>query len=345
MSEQQRRGKTAREVGFRLLGVLVVLASFAGTWLLMDFQAFRKQALEVAESGHKLTVKPGSSLRSVAAGLHREQLLEHPLYLVVLGRWLGLDARIKAGEYVIQPGLTPDQLLNQLTEGKVLQHGITLVEGENFKEMLQRIRQDTVLEKTLDSYQPQAVMVAIGYPEVHPEGRFLPETYHFPRGTTDVQFLRRAYLEMEELLAGSWPQRDRDVPLKTPYEALILASIVEKETGVAAERARIAGVFARRLKKGMRLQTDPTVIYGMGDSFDGDIRYRDLRRDTPYNTYTRYGLPPTPIAMPGRDAIQAALHPAAGKELFFVAQGDGSHHFSETLQEHNRAVDRYQRKR
>jgi UPF0755 protein len=311
----------------------------------MDFQAFRHQALQLPASGSTLLVKPGSSLRSIASDLKNRQFLRRSIYLVLLGRWLDLDARIKAGEYSLPANLNPEQLLQMLAEGRVIQHSVTLVEGETFKEMVERIKQDQVLEQTLESYQPEEIMRTIGYPDVHPEGRFLPETYHFPRGTTDIQFFRRAYAAMEKYLQDNWPERDSELPLKTSYEALILASIVEKETGVAEERARIAGVFTRRLKKGMRLQTDPTVIYGMGDSYDGDIRYRDLRTDTPYNTYTRFGLPPTPIAMPGKDAILAVLHPEPGQALYFVARGDGSHHFSATLQEHNTAVDRYQRKR
>lgn len=345
MNTNDKQPRKARDIAFRLLGLAVVAASFLGAWLLMEFQSFRQNPLAVPHSGMHLVVKPGTSLKSVAGHLAREQVLEHPLYLVLLGRYLKLDSRIKAGEYQLAPGLTPEQLLQQLTKGKVLQHGITLIEGENFKQMMQRLRLDKVLEHTLGSDQPEAVMQETGYPGLHPEGRFLPETYYFPRGTSDVDLLRRAYLDMETFLQQAWPERDPDVPLETPYEALILASIVEKETGVPEERARIAGVFVRRLQRGMRLQTDPTVIYGMGDSYDGDIRFRDLRKDTPYNTYTRSGLPPTPIAMPGKQAILAALHPADGKELYFVARGDGSHQFSATLKEHNRAVDKYQRKR
>ena len=345
MNTAKRQGRTLAENIYRLLGLLIILMSFVSAWLLMDFQTFRHQALQLPDSGATLLVKPGSSLRSIAGDLGNRQSLQRPVYLVALGRWLGLDARIKAGEYGLPAGLDPEQLLHLLAEGKVIQHSVTLVEGETFKEVLARISQDPVLERTLESYQPEEVMQAIGYPGLHPEGRFLPETYHFPRGTTDVQFLRRAYMEMETFLQINWSERDAGLPLKTSYDALILASIVEKETGVAEERARIAGVFTRRLEKGMRLQTDPTVIYGMGDRYDGDIRFRDLRTDTPYNTYTRFGLPPTPIAMPGKDAIRAVLHPEPGKDLYFVARGDGSHHFSANLEEHNSAVDRYQRKR
>jgi UPF0755 protein len=345
VKEPAIRQRTAADIGFRIAGLLVVLASFAGAWLLMDFQAFRQNPLSVPANGTQLLVKQGSSLRSIAAELQQQQMLEHPTYLVVLGRHLRLDSRIRAGEYRLQAGVTPELLLQQLTDGKVIQHGITLVEGETFKQMMKRVSQDPVLEHQLASTDAAEVMNALGYPGLHPEGRFLAETYHFPRGTTDVAFLRRAYLEMENFLHQAWLERDDGLPLETPYEALILASIVEKETGVPEERARIAAVFLERIKKGMKLQTDPTVIYGIGDSYDGDIRYRDLRTDTPYNTYTRFGLPPTPIAMPGKEAILAVLHPAPEKALYFVSRGDGSHHFSDTLAEHNKAVDRYQRKR
>lgn len=345
MREPNKQPLGFRDVAFRVLGAVVLGASFLLAWLLMDFHAFRQNPLALPGDGADLLVKPGSSLRSVASHLAERGIVAHPLYLVMLGRYLDLDARIKAGEYRLEAGLTPEQLLHQLTGGKVLQHGITLIEGETFVQMLARLRLDPVLEHTLESDEPEQVMEAIGYPDLHPEGRFLPETYYFPRGTTDVELLRRAYLDMENFLQQVWPERDPGLPIETPYQALILASIVEKETAVPEERARIAGVFVRRLRKGMKLQTDPTVIYGMGDSYDGDIRFRDLRQDTPYNTYTRAGLTPTPIAMPGREAILAVLHPADGTELYFVARGDGSHHFSATLKEHNRAVDRYQRKR
>jgi len=345
VNEQQKEKRGLGDIAFRLSGVVVIALSLVIAWLLMDFKAFRQNPLSIPESGIALLVEPGRTLKSISAELTEQQVLEKPVYLRLLARYLDLDSRIKAGEFQLQPGITPEQLLHQLTDGKVIQHDLTLIEGETFKEMMQRVIRDKVLLHTLEEFEGEAVMRAIGYPGLHPEGRFMPETYYFPRGTTDAEFLRRVYLDMESFLQRSWQDRDGDLPLKSPYEALILASIVEKETGVAEERARIAGVFVRRLNKGMKLQTDPTVIYGMGDSYKGDIRFRDLRKDTAYNTYTRFGLPPTPIAMPGEDAILAVLHPAAGKELYFVAIGDGSHHFSSTLKEHNRAVDRYQRKR
>lgn len=345
MNEARKGNRTVAEIAFRAGGIAVLLLSFLAAWLLMDFQAFRSNPLPLPEQGLELRVEPGTPLRAIARRLADQGVLAHPYYLVVLARYLGLDARIQAGEYRLQGDTTPEELLEQLSSGKVVQYALTLVEGQTFREMMQRIAEDPHLLHTLEDTSPAAVMAAIGYPGLHPEGRFLPETYHFPAGTTDRAFLLRAYRAMDDFLARAWAQRDPDLPLKTPYEALILASIVEKETGLAAERPRIAGVFIRRLRRGMRLQSDPTIIYGLGERYDGDIRFRDLRTDTPYNTYTRDGLPPTPIAMPGKAAILAVLHPAAGEALYFVGRGDGSHVFSRTLVEHNRAVDRYQRKR
>ena len=234
------------------------------------------------------------------------------------------------------------QLLDDLVAGKVIQYALTIPEGLTFRQIMQLLRQQPELRHTLADDSPAAVMQAIGEPGQSPEGRFYPDTYHFPRGTTDVQFLRRAYRTMAGVLQQEWQARDTGLPYKTPYDALIMASIIEKETAVPAERERIAGVFVRRLEKGMRLQTDPTVIYALGQSYDGNIHRRDLSLDSPYNTYRHAGLPPTPIAAPGRDSIDAALHPAPGEELYFVARGDGSHEFSRTLEEHNRAVARYQ---
>ena len=330
---------------FRIAGILVIVGSFAFAWLLMDFDNFRDNPLHISGDGYRLLVTRGNSLKSIAATLVDDGLIEHPWYLIGLGRYLKLDNKIKAGEYDVEAGTTPDTLLTQLTNGSVVQYSLTLIEGQNFAEMLARIAEDKVLQHNLADKNAEEIMSELDARGQHPEGRFLPETYKFTRGSTDTDLLRRAYRDMESFLNEAWEQRDENLPLQTPYDALILASIIEKETGRADERKQIAGVFVRRLRKGMRLQTDPTVIYGLGDSYDGDIRYRDLRTDTPYNTYTRDGLPPTPIAMPGKDAILAALHPAEGTSLYFVARGDGSHYFSATLTEHNAAVDKYQRKR
>lgn len=258
-------------------------------------------------------------------------------------RMTDIASRLKAGEYVIEPGTTPLQFLQQLERGDVRQYRLTLVEGWSFREMMQVIGMHPAVRSTLRGDDlGTAAMAAIGKPELHPEGQFLPDTYQITRGTTDVAVLKRAHAAMRNALGEAWAKRAANIPLKSPEQALILASIIEKETGVARERPEIAGVFTRRLQRGMRLQTDPTVIYGIGPSFDGNIRRKDLRTDTPYNTYTRAGLPPTPICMPGRAALLAAVNPAPGKSLYFVSRGDGSHQFSNTLAEHNRAVARYQ---
>ena len=288
-------------------------------------------------------IAPGTSFARIAAELEHTGIIANAFLLEAYGRWSGLAGGIQAGEYAIDPAMTLRELLGLLHSGQVVQHALTLVEGWTFDEVLQALRSRPELTHTLaEDLGRMEIMSELGYPGTHPEGRFLADTYHFPRGTSDVAFLRRAYRSMQTLLDEAWEGRAPDLPYDSPADALILASIVEKETGRAEERAQIAGVLVRRLKKGMRLQTDPTVIYGLGDDFDGNLRKRDLRQDTPYNTYLHRGLPPTPIAMPGSASIHAALHPLAGETLFFVAKGDGSHYFSRTYREHREAVARYQ---
>ena len=328
----------------KLIGILLLFGCLVLGWLWMDYQAFRENPLTVGESSKLVTVTPGMSLNAVARNLQKQELIENYRLFVWMARLEGKTGRIQAGEYEVGAGMTPPQLLQQMVEGKVRQYAITLVEGITFREMLQQLGDHPYLRHELEGLDEEAVMAKIGHPDEHPEGRFLPETYHFPRGLSDLEFLRRAYQAMQERLDHEWAGREKGLPLKSPYEALILASIVEKETGLESERPEIAGVFIRRLQKGMRLQTDPTVIYGLGLDFDGNLRRRDLLSDTPYNTYTRRGLPPTPIAMPGADAIHAAVHPDDSDKLYFVARGDGSHYFSSTLEEHNRAVTDYQLK-
>lgn len=327
---------------FKILAGLVLLGALALVWGWSQYQAFIKAPLAVAEQGDSLLVAPGATLGSVSRQLESDGVISDAGMFRLMARLSGDAHRIKAGEYLLQPTMSTQQLLQLMVDGKVRQYAITLVEGWSFREMMLALKENPYLKHTLENHSATAVMAAIGQPEVHPEGRFLPETYHFPRGMSDVEFLRRAYQAMSERLAYEWENREEGLPLNTPDEALTLASIVEKETGVESERAAIAGVFIRRLKKGMRLQTDPTVIYGMGLDYDGNIRRRDLLADTPYNTYTRGGLPPTPIAMPGADAVHAVMHPEKSDKLYFVARGDGSHHFSATLEEHNRAVRKYQ---
>jgi UPF0755 protein len=326
----------------RTLLIILFGAAFiaGGAW--MELERFKKTPLDYPEDPWLLDVPSGTSLRALSKELASQGVLDHPYYLLALAHLRGDAARIKAGEFEIVGGTTPSQLLDQLIAGKVVQRAITLVEGWTVAQALEAVARDRRLKTVLKDASPESLMVELGHEDLEPEGRFLPDTYHFAKGASDLDILRRAFETMEQVLADEWKERAEGLPLETPYEALILASIIEKETGQASERPAIAGVFVRRLIKGMKLQTDPTVIYGMGDAFDGNLRRADLRRDTPYNTYVRNGLPPTPIALPGRAAIHAALNPQDGDSLFFVAKGDGSHQFSATLEEHNQAVRRYQ---
>lgn len=332
-----------KQLLFKLLGLLVLLGSLFVGWLLMSYFTFAGKPLDVGNDGAVVVVEPGTPLTVLARRLSERGILEHPTWFVWTARLSGNASRIQAGEFRIEPDTRPNEFIRQLVEGRVLHYGITLVEGWNFRQLRQALADSPYLTHTLEGVSDQVVMERLGKPNVHPEGRFFPDTYHFPRGLKDTALLQQAYQAMELRLAAEWEQRAVGLPYQTPYEALIMASIVEKETAVESERAQIAGVFVRRLVKGMRLQTDPTVIYGLGAEFDGNLRRNHLKaRDNVYNTYRHNGLPPTPIAMPGADAIHAALHPDDGKTLYFVARGDGSHHFSATLEEHNQAVIRYQ---
>jgi len=294
-----------------------------------------------------INLKPGSSIRTLSNQLGGLGLLEHPDYFLIWGRLSGKATRLQAGEYVFSPGQSLAGLIDDMVSGRVKQYSLTLVEGWTFREFLQALAANDAVEHTLEGVPYDDVMQTLGYTDQHPEGRFFPDTYFIYKNTKDTDVLKRAYQQMEDHLNSLWSRRDDDLPFKTPYEALIMASIVEKESAVPDERPVIAGVFINRLRKGMRLQTDPTVIYGIGEAYDGDIRFKDLRTDTPYNTYTRKGLPPTPIAMPGIGALEAVMHPADTGYFYFVATGDGSgeHVFSSTLEEHEKAVDKYQRKR
>ena len=288
----------------------------------------------------------GSSVRTLANQLIEKGFLHNKNYFLIWGKLKRQETRLHAGEYVITPGLTLAELLDNMVAGKVVQHGIVLIEGYTFRQVLETIQKSPVVTSKLKDLSDEEIMAALGHEGEHPEGRFFPETYYVSRGVSDIELLTRAYNEMEKVLQQEWQQREQGLPLKTPYEALILASIVEKESAIAEERPLIAGLFTNRLRKKMRLQTDPTVIYGI-ENYDGNIRFRDLRKDTPYNTYTRHGLPPTPIALPGREAIHATLHPEKTEYLYFVAYGDGSgrHVFSTNLKDHEKAVDQYQRKK
>jgi UPF0755 protein len=291
-------------------------------------------------------VPKGASLRTVASSLNDQNLLDQPQVWTAWARFTQRDHSLKAGEYQLQPGLTPIKLLELLNSGNVLLHSITFIEGSTFADMRKVLAQSPTVLNKYASATPEAIMRALGQARLHPEGQFFPDTYRYPRNTTDIELLGLAFRRMQQELNALWETRAKDLPLATPYEALILASIVEKETGLDSERPQISGVFVERLRRGMRLQTDPTVIYGMMARYDGNIRRTDLLRDTPYNTYTRAGLPPTPICLPGLDAIRAAVQPDNTGALFFVASGngDGSHYFSRTLAEHNAAVKRYLKK-
>ncbi len=329
----------------RMIGLFVFCAALLAGWYWISYQRFLETPLVVPEQGLVLKVERGTSLQALARRLQHEGVFGDARLLYWHARWHELAHRIRAGEFLIPPGTTPPGLLMILTKGRPIEYRLTLVEGWNFRQMIAAIAHDSVLDKTLDNVTPEAVMQLLGHEGEHPEGRFFPDTYSFPRGTSDRNLLVRAYRRMQQVLTEEWAQRAEDIAVNTPEEALILASIIEKETGVPEERERIAGVFTRRLQKGMKLQTDPTVIYGMGERYDSNIRRRDLHENTPYNTYVHRGLPPTPICMPGREAIHAALHPAPGHALYFVARGNGSHVFSVTLKEHNAAVRKYQLKR
>ncbi len=324
---------------------LVIIAAIVfSAFLGYKFNKFQHQPINLSEPDTTFTIYSGNTIRQVAQKLFDKGYIEDPVMFIALARLQGEDTRIKAGEYRLKVSHTPSTLMHLFSQGESILYSFTIIEGWTFKQLLQQIKSDPVLIKTLDSLNQQQIMAQITDQYKHPEGLFLPDTYHFPRGTTDLQFLKRAYKTMQQKLNQAWENRDIGLPIKTPYEALILASIIEKETGAAFERPLIAAAFIQRLKKGMRLQTDPTIIYGLGDNFDGDIRYKDLRKDTPYNTYLHKGLTPTPIALPGIEAIHAALHPADSKAIYFVSKGDGTHHFSTTLEEHNAAVSKYQLK-
>lgn len=330
---------------FTLIVPAVLLVAI-GTYAMLQYERFLSQPLQ-ADAPFVYSVEPGSNLRTISEDIRKQGLSDlPPVYLQLYGRLTQQAHKIKAGEYQIEPGTSLPQFLTILVSGKVMMNAFTIVEGMTIKELVKALQAHPKVENTIELASSESVMTALGETDTEGEGWFLPETYHFPSGTTDIEFLRRANQQMQEALAREWEARDDDLPYQSPYDALIMASIIEKETGIAEERPEIAGVFVRRLKKGMRLQTDPTVIYGMGEQFDGNLRRTDLRTDTPYNTYTRHGLPPTPICLPSIESIHAALHPADGNSLYFVATGEeGRHVFSATLQQHNKAVRRYQLKR
>ncbi len=325
----------------RLLMIAALLAGLAlaaGAWWLHSAMTLNLPAGSLVLD---LEIEPGTRAAQVAETVVASGA-QTPVQLLQLWfRVSGQARQIKAGSYEITPGMSPRKLLAMLVRGDQTLKSITLVEGWNFRQVREALQKAELLAHDSIGLQPEMIMEKLGKPGIHPEGRFFPDTYTYAKGSSDLAILKRAAKAMDKRLEAAWALRQPDTPLTSPEQALTLASIVEKETGKPSDRGQIAGVFVNRLRAGMLLQTDPTVIYGMGDKFDGNIRKRDLQTDTPYNTYTRAGLPPTPIAMPGKAALQAAVQPAATRALYFVARGDGTSQFSATLDEHNRAVNKY----
>ncbi len=321
-----------------LLIVLVLAGVAAGVAWWLD------APLDLSAETVDLAIEPGTSPRTVAQDVQDAGVRVEPLWLYAWFKLSGQARGIKAGSYELSRGVTPRSLLRKLVRGEEALRAVTLVEGWNIRQVRDALARAEQLKPDTQFMDNAALMAALGRPEQHPEGRFFPDTYTYAKGSSDLALLRRAMRAMDRHLAAAWAHRAMGLPLRSADEVLVLASIVEKETGRGSDRAQIAGVFVNRLRAGMLLQTDPTVIYGLGERFDGNLRKRDLQTDTPWNTYTRAGLPPTPIAMPGRASLMAAAQPANTQALYFVARGDGSSHFSQTLGEHNRAVNQYQRR-
>ncbi len=321
---------------FLFLSLLFVALAAAAVW-------WANAPIALRETTVDFRITPKSSLRSAAAQMQEAGVGINADLLALLARWQGGATGIKAGSYSVKRGITPNQLLTKLVRGEVTQGEVLLVEGWTFRQWRARLDQHPDLKHETLGLSEAEIANRLGIDGGKLEGWLLPDTYLFDKQSSDIELLARAHRAMKNKLDLAWNERAPGLPYKTPYEALIMASIVEKETGRSDDRAQVAGVFVNRLRKGMLLQTDPTVIYGLGETFDGNLRKRDLQTDTPYNTYARSGLPPTPIAMPGLASIQAALHPSANDMLYFVARGDGSSHFSRTLDEHNKAVSKYQK--
>jgi UPF0755 protein len=326
--------RVARYVAIVML-LMAILSAVAAWWSFM-------RPLTLPQATVAFEVKPGMSLSAVARELQGANVLPQSWPMIVLARWRGVDRAIKAGSYAIETGITLRELLGRLTQGDATQTSFAIIEGTTFADVRRALREQGQVKNTVLDLADDELMGKLGVPGVGAEGRFFPDTYFFSAGSSDLALLRRAHEAMSRRLAAAWEKRAEGLPLTSPDEALILASIVEKETGLPIDRPLVASVFINRLKRGMRLQTDPTVIYGMGEKFDGNLRRRDLEADTPWNTYTRDGLPPTPIALPSQASLDAVLHPPATEFLYFVARGDGSSQFSTNLTEHNHAVAKFQ---
>lgn len=325
-----------RWVLLALISILIL-----GAWLAY----YAVSPLKLQPNSQEIVIQPKSGLRSIANQLVAQGVLREPWRFLLLAKLLNKEQYLQAGNYTLNKNISPYQLLLSLNHGKTTQGSVTFIEGRTFAQMREKLARNDAVKQSIANLSDAEILKLLGSNRTVAEGLFFPDTFYFDRNTVDIALLKISYDAMQEKLEKAWQARAKDLPYKDSYQALTMASIIEKETGKASERPMIAGVFVNRLRLGMRLQTDPTVIYGMGAQFNGNIRKKDLMADTPYNTYTRNGLPPTPIAMPGMAAIDAALHPAKTKALYFVGKGDGSHIFSNSLDEHNRAVVRYQLKK
>jgi UPF0755 protein len=330
-----------RKSRLAILVLLLVVAALAVAGA-VGYRWYRAP-LPLPQTPYDFEVRSGASLTSVARALHAAGVIPHPFALTGLARLTGVDRTIKAGSYEVEPGITLPRLLAMLTQGDVSQKAITIVEGTTFTQLKLLLKENDDLAHRVVDLPDAELLARLGATESAPEGLFFPDTYYFAAGSSDLAVLQRAHRALEQRLAAAWARRAPNLPLASPYEALILASIVEKETGRAQDRPLVASVFINRLARGMRLQTDPTVIYGMGERFDGSLRKRDLETDSAYNTYVRTGLPPTPIALPSQASLDAVVDPPATPYLYFVSRGDGTSQFSATLIEHNRAVAKYQK--
>lgn len=338
---------------FKLIALLIIIASFVAAWYWNDYKIYLQTPIHLSDNLKDtkkdilFTVNKGERVRHIADNLVQQNIIKHPEYFRLFARLSGKAEKIKAGEYSLKKGMTIVDVIDLFVSGIVNQYSLTIVEGWTVKEALMQIQNSADLIKTaefnISDYAAieKSLVKKLNSPKDKLEGLIYPDTYKFPKGTSDFHFFKRAYERMQVVLAEEWHNREKNTPLKSSYEALILASIVEKESGVSSERSKIAGVFIRRMNKKMRLQSDPTIIYGMGERYKGNIRRRDINEKTTYNTYQISRLPPTPIAIPGREAIHAVLHPDQGKSLYFVADGSGGHAFSNTLKAHNRAVRNY----
>lgn len=324
-----------------LIGLVILSVVFSFTYFAVHFYRFLATPLNPTQA-LRVVFEPGSSVHHLLLDLQNQGAMPHPRFFLLLAYFKGATNKLKTGEYQFDPGTTPNQLLDQMLAGKCILHRFTIVEGWTFQQLISMLNNLTTVKHQLNSVSSEQILANLGLPAENPEGLFYPATYYFSLGAKDSDLLKRSYQLLEKKLQAAWKHRAAGLPYKTPYQALIVASLVEKETAIAKERPMIAGVIVRRLKAGIPLQIDASIIYGLGTHYNGKLSIEDLRKDTPYNTYTRRGLPPTPIANPSLASITAALHPDHSQNLYFVAKGDGTHQFSAHLAEHNWAVQRYQ---